>query len=65
MTSTTSRDNPSEIANYLVQHHGHSDALKMATVAASTAFAEREFYGLSIWREVKAILNEQQNQRVV
>lgn len=53
---TTTRDKPQDIADRLVSEHGLDAALKMVTDATLKASEEREYYVLSIWREVKAIL---------
>ena len=52
-------DNPSEIANYLIQKHGIDDALSVAIKKTASA---TDNYDLSVWREVKAILKERKGQ---
>ncbi len=52
------RDNPHDIAEYLVQEHGIELALERATEGITTANERGDNYVLSIWREVRRILRE-------
>ncbi len=52
------RDDPSAIAEYLVQEHGLERALDRATEGTTAAHEQGDNYGLSVWREVKRILRE-------
>ena len=47
------RDDPNEIAEYLIQQHGLEGALDVAIRSAATS---TDNYALSVWREVKVIL---------
>ncbi len=52
------RDDPSAIAEYLVQEHGLERALDQAIGGTTAAQEQGDNYGLSVWREVKRILRE-------
>ncbi len=52
------RDDPSVIAEHLVQEHGLERALDRATEGTTAAREQGDNYGLSVWREVKRILRE-------
>ena len=52
------REDPHQIAEYLVQEHGFNGALKAAIEGAATAQEEGDNFGLSVWRDVKRILKE-------
>ncbi len=49
-------DNPTEIAEHLVNEHGMDGALRTAIDGTADANAENDMYRLSIWRDVKRIL---------
>jgi hypothetical protein len=49
----TTHDDPTEIADYLIEQHGPDGALLVAMQNAASA---TDNYDLSVWREVKAIL---------
>ena len=51
-----SQDDPREIAAFLVREHGLVGARQMAMDGTTEANERGDFYGLSIWREVKSIL---------
>lgn len=51
-------DDPKEIANFLIREHGHDRALAIALEESAKAFEQHDYYGLSVWREVKRILRE-------
>lgn len=53
------RDDPREIASYLIQEYGMDGAIAAATEEIRTSQRPGEFYGLSIWREVRLVLREQ------
>ena len=54
----TDEDNPKEIADYLVQEHGFEKATAVARDGISTANDIEDNYALSIWREVRVILEK-------
>ncbi len=51
-------DDPKQIANFLIREHGLNDALTRTAAGIATAHEERDNYALSVWREVKRILQE-------
>ena len=55
------RDDPFEIANHLIQEHGLERALEQATEGTTAAQQQGDNYRLSVWREVKRILQEQED----
>jgi len=52
-------DDPKEIASDLIQQHGLDGALGIAILSAAAA---NDNYTLSVWREVKAILREEEKK---
>ena len=57
VASKVTKDDPTEIADYLVEQHGLDDALRVAMERTASA---TDNYDLSVWREVKSILKERQ-----
>ena len=55
------RDDPSAIAEQLVQEHGLEGALDRATEGTTAAQEQGDNYGLSVWRDVKRLLRERGN----
>lgn len=55
---TNLRDNPSEIAEYLIQDNGIDRAMQVANDGTMKAQQDGDNYALSIWRVVKAILRK-------
>ena len=53
-------DNPTQIATALVQQHGTDGALEMVRREIADAPAAGDNYQLSIWREVRRALQDQQ-----
>jgi hypothetical protein len=53
---TDLRDNPSEIAEFLVKDNGLENAIQMANEGTTKAQQVGDNYALSVWREVKVIL---------
>jgi len=52
-------DDPKQLAEYLIQQHGSSEAaLEIAVIRTAEANETGDYYALSIWREVKRILRE-------
>ena len=49
-------EDPKQIANDLIREHGLNDALTRAVAGTATAHHEQDNYALSVWREVKRIL---------
>ncbi len=54
----SSLDDPKEIAMHLVRDNGISRALQIAVEGTTSANENGDFYRLSVWREVKHILQE-------
>ena len=54
-------DDPSQIADHLIEQHGVDGALEMVREGIATAHANRENYRLSVWREVKRILQDRRD----
>jgi hypothetical protein len=54
----TNEDDPKEIADYLVQEHGLIKATTFARDGVATANDINDYYALSIWREVRVILEK-------
>ncbi len=52
------RDDPSAIAEQLVQEYGLEGALVRAAERTTAAQEQGDNYGLSVWRDVKRILRE-------
>ena len=52
------RDNPQEIADYLIDEHGLDEAMLVVDEGKKTANSIDDLYALSIWREVKVILRD-------
>jgi hypothetical protein len=52
------KDNPKKIAKHLVEEHGLEGAIAAATDGIANAHGNGNFYDLSIWREVRNILND-------
>ncbi len=57
---TNLKDDPSEIAEYLIRDNGLDGAIQAAYDGTKKAQQDGDNYALSVWREVKAIL---QNKR--
>ena len=57
MTST--RDDPSDIAKYLFEDNGINSAIQMAQDGIAKAQQDGDNYVLSVWREVKTILRNE------
>ncbi len=53
-------DDPAQIASYLAQEHSLEKAIRVATEGILAAQDSRDFYNLSIWREVRRILRERE-----
>lgn len=51
------RDDPNEIAAYLIRAHGSKEAaLEAAVKGTASAQEAQDLYAVSVWREVKNIL---------
>jgi hypothetical protein len=59
MTDNINLDNPSKIVEYLIQEFGLEDAIKATHEGISDAQLNNDNYALSIWREVKGLLQGQ------
>ena len=46
-------DNPSEIADHLIQVHGLDGARQSARDGITAAQADEDNYSLSVWREIR------------
>ena len=53
---TSLKDDPSDIAKYLIQDNGIDLAIQMADDGITKAQQDGDNYVLSVWREVKTIL---------
>ena len=51
-------DDPLEIVRFLVRENGLDRARQIALEGTTTANAEGNFYRLSVWREVKHVLQD-------
>jgi len=54
------RDNPDQLASHLIEQHGVDGALKAAREGIAAAHASGDNYGLSVWREVRLALRDEQ-----
>jgi len=52
------RDDPSDIASFLIRDNGIERAIQLAHDGTTKAQQEGDNYSLSVWREVKHVLNE-------
>lgn len=52
------RDDPSQIANHLIEQHGVDGALESVREGIATAHADGDNYRLSVWREVRRVLRD-------
>jgi hypothetical protein len=52
------KDNPNEIADHLVEEHGLEGAVAVVADGIADAHSSGSLYDLSIWREVRKILND-------
>jgi hypothetical protein len=59
MTDDRKSINPSEIVEYLLQELGPKDAIQATLDGISDAQTNGDNYALSIWREVKGLLQAQ------
>jgi hypothetical protein len=50
------KDDPSDIAEYLIQENGIDQAIQMANNGTIKAQQDGDNYALSVWREVKTLL---------
>ena len=53
---------PLEMADHLVQEHGLERSLERAIEGTSAANTDGDNYQLSVWREVKVILNDRRDE---
>ena len=53
------RDDPNQIADFLVEEHGLASARDIASDESLAAWSRGHLYELSIWRDVKRILRVQ------
>jgi len=51
-------DDPKEIAEHLIEQHGLEGAIAATTNGIADAHGSGSLYDLSIWREVRNILND-------
>ena len=54
-------DDPSQIADHLIGQHGVDGALEMVREGIATAHANGDRYRLSVWRDVKRILQDRRD----
>jgi hypothetical protein len=53
------KDDPSDIAKYLIQDNGIELAIQMAHDGTTKTQQDGDNYALSVWREVKTILRNE------
>lgn len=58
------RDNPRQIANWLIEEHGLQEARQVVAVKIQQTQDSGDFYGLSVWREVRWSLDERPDDDV-
>ena len=51
-------DDPHIIADHMIQEHGLKGALKTAQEATKVSLDAGDNYSVSVWREVKRVLND-------
>jgi hypothetical protein len=51
-------DDPSQIANHLIEQHGVDGALETVRAGIEASHANGDNYRLSVWREVRRILRD-------
>jgi hypothetical protein len=57
------KDDPQQIAKYLLDKHGSDGAYDAAELGALEAHAEGNNYRLSVWREVKQLLAQAHEEK--
>ena len=58
----TIKDDPKQIVDHLVEQFGVEGALDAVRDGIATAHADENFYRLSIWREVRRVLQERRDE---
>ncbi len=53
---TNLKDDPSDIAEYLIRDNGIAGAVQKASDGIMKSQKDKDNYALSVWREVKTIL---------
>lgn len=53
-------DNATDIAQFLLDEEGEDGAVKAALDGIARAHANKDYYLLSVWREVRIILRQRQ-----
>ena len=56
---TSLKDDPSDIAKYIIEDSGIDSAIQMADDGIARAHQDGDNYVLSVWREVKTILRNE------
>lgn len=51
------KDDPQEIAAWLIQEYGQEDARRAVLSGLFEAYKAGDFYAVSVWREVRCILS--------
>ncbi len=59
---TNLKNDPSEIAGYLIQENGIDSAIQAASNGVLKAQQDSDNYALSVWREVKTILRNKKTE---
>jgi len=54
-------DDPSQIADHLIEQHSVDGALEMVREGIATAHANEDNYRLSVWRDVRRILQDRRD----
>lgn len=56
------KDNPSEIAEHLAREKGLEGAIQVSSDGIAEAHQNRDYYSLSVWREVRQKLMMMENK---
>lgn len=59
---TNLKDDPSDIAKYLIQENGLDSAIQAASNGIMKSQKDGDYYALSIWREVRTLLRNKKTE---
>jgi len=59
---TNLKDDPSDIAKYLIQENGLDSAIQAASNGIMKSQKDGDNYALSVWREVRALLRNKKTE---
>ncbi len=54
--------NPQTIADSLIEEYGLDGAIKVAQEGTAASLNESDNYSVSVWREIKRVLNERKSK---